>query len=69
MKAAECLAWTSIESDKLTPHDSLIVAMMARLAASVAGLLLTTECVVVEAKEEEAPAPAMPPGGGMGGMY
>ncbi len=35
-------------------------------AASVAGLLLTTECVVVEAKEEE-PA-AMPPGGGMGGM-
>ncbi len=38
-------------------------------AASVAGLLLTTECVVVERKEEEPPAPAMPPGGGMGGMY
>ncbi len=38
-------------------------------AASVAGLLLTTECVVVEKKEEEPPAPAMPPGGGMGGMY
>jgi chaperonin GroEL len=37
-------------------------------AASVAGLLLTTECVVVEKKEEEK-APAMPPGGGMGGMY
>jgi chaperonin GroEL len=37
-------------------------------AASVAGLLLTTECVVVEKKEEER-APAMPPGGGMGGMY
>jgi chaperonin GroEL len=37
-------------------------------AASVAGLLLTTECVVVERKEEEK-APAMPPGGGMGGMY
>src|SRR5690625_4165189 len=36
-------------------------------AASIAGLLLTTECVVVEQKEE--PAPAMPPGGGMGGMY
>jgi chaperonin GroEL len=36
-------------------------------AASIAGLLLTTECVVVETKEEEA-APAMP-GGGMGGMY
>jgi chaperonin GroEL len=37
-------------------------------AASIAGLLLTTECVVVEKKEEKA-APAMPPGGGMGGMY
>jgi chaperonin GroEL len=37
-------------------------------AASVAGLLLTTECVVVEKKEDEPPAPPMP-GGGMGGMY
>ncbi|MGH7561129.1 MAG: chaperonin GroEL [Gemmatimonadales bacterium] len=37
-------------------------------AASIAGLLLTTECVVVERKEEK-PAPAGSPGGGMGGMY
>ena len=37
-------------------------------AASVAGLLLTTECVVVEKKEDEK-APPAPPGGGMGGMY
>jgi len=37
-------------------------------AASVAGLLLTTECVVVEKKEDDK-TPAMPPGGGMGGMY
>ncbi len=37
-------------------------------AASIAGLLLTTECVVVERKEEK-PAPAAPAGGGMGGMY
>jgi chaperonin GroEL len=36
-------------------------------AASIAGLLLTTECVVVERKEEK-PALAAP-GGGMGGMY
>ncbi|HEX6940684.1 MAG TPA: chaperonin GroEL [Longimicrobiales bacterium] len=36
-------------------------------AASIASLLLTTECVVVEKPEEEK-APAMP-GGGMGGMY
>jgi len=38
-------------------------------AASVAGLLLTTECVVVEKKEEMPAAPPMPGGGGMGGMY
>jgi chaperonin GroEL len=37
-------------------------------AASIAGLLLTTECVVVEKKEKEK-MPAMPGGGGMGGMY
>jgi chaperonin GroEL len=36
-------------------------------AASIAGLLLTTECVVVE-KKEEKPATAGA-GGGMGGMY
>src|SRR6059036_813541 len=37
-------------------------------AASIAGLLLTTECVVVEKKEKEK-SPPMPGGGGMGGMY
>jgi chaperonin GroEL len=35
-------------------------------AASVAGLMLTTEAMVAEAPKEEAPA--MPGGGGMGGM-
>ena len=37
-------------------------------AASIAGLLLTTECVVVE-RPEAKPALAGPSGGGMGGMY
>ncbi|MCC6252070.1 MAG: chaperonin GroEL [Bacteroidia bacterium] len=37
-------------------------------AASIASMLLTTECVLAEIKEE-SPAAAMPPGmGGMGGM-
>ena len=37
-------------------------------AASIAGMFLTTECVLVEEKQEN-PAPAMPPmGGGMPGM-
>jgi chaperonin GroEL len=35
-------------------------------AASVAGLLVTTEAMVAERPEKKAPA--MPPGGGMGGM-
>jgi chaperonin GroEL len=38
-------------------------------AASIAGLLLTTEALIVEKKEEKGAAPAMPGGGGMGGMY
>ena len=42
-------------------------------AASIAGLLLTTEAAVTEIPEKEPPMPAMPPGGGdmggMGGMY
>ena len=38
-------------------------------AASIAGLLITTECVVVDEPEPEAPAaPPMPPAGRMGGM-
>ena len=39
-------------------------------AASIASLLITTECVVVDEPETDAPAamPPMPPGGGMGGM-
>jgi chaperonin GroEL len=37
-------------------------------AASVAGLLVTTEAMVAEAPKKQASAPAMPPGGGMGGM-
>ena len=37
-------------------------------AASVAGLLVTTEAMVAEKPEPKAPAPAMPGGGDMGGM-
>ena len=37
-------------------------------AASIASIVLTTEAVVVDIKEEN-PAPAAPMGGGMGGMY
>jgi len=38
-------------------------------AASIAGMMLTTECIIAEKKEDKPAAPAMPPmGGGMGGM-
>ena len=37
-------------------------------AASVAGLLVTTEAMVAEKPKDKAAMPAMPPGGGMGGM-
>ena len=38
-------------------------------AASIAGMFLTTECVIADKKEETPAAPAMNPGmGGMGGM-
>jgi len=38
-------------------------------AASVAALLLTTAVMIADIPEEKSEMPAMPPGGGMGGMY
>ncbi len=37
-------------------------------AASVAALMLTTECMITDAPEDKASAPSMPDMGGMGGM-
>jgi chaperonin GroEL len=37
-------------------------------AASISGLLLTTEAIVTEKPEKKEDHPPMPPGGGMGGM-
>ncbi|GAB1396439.1 MAG TPA: chaperonin GroEL [Saprospiraceae bacterium] len=49
--------------------DPMKVARVAlENAASIAGMILTTECVISEKKEAEAPHSHMPPGGGMGGM-
>lgn len=45
-----------------------VVRVALENAASIAGMFLTTECVIAD-KKEDNPAPAMPPmGGGMGGM-
>ena len=50
--------------------DPAIVARVAREnAASIAGMFLTTECVIVEKKEDKPEMPMGAPGmGGMGGM-
>jgi chaperonin GroEL len=44
-----------------------VVRIALQDAASVASLLITTEAMVAERPKKETP-PAMPPGGGMGGM-
>jgi len=46
-----------------------VVRTALQNAASIAGLLLTTEAVVVEIPEETPPPPMPGGGGGMGGMY
>jgi len=56
-----------IEAGVIDPAKVARVALES--AASVAGMFLTTECVIVDEKEDKAPM--MPPGGmggGMGGM-
>jgi chaperonin GroEL len=44
-----------------------VVRVALQDAASIAGLLITTEAMIAEAPKKES-APAMPGGGGMGGM-
>ena len=46
-----------------------VVRSALQNASSIASLLLTTEALVSEIPEEKKDGPAMPPGGGMGGMY
>jgi chaperonin GroEL len=45
-----------------------VVRLALQNAASVASLMITTEAIVADKPEKKAPYPAMPPGGGMGGM-
>ena len=44
-----------------------VTRMALQNAASISGLLLTSECMITEIPSTEKPAP-MPGGGGMGGM-
>jgi chaperonin GroEL len=50
------------------PDPAKVTRTALQAAASVAGLMITTECMVTEVVEEGGGAPAMPDMGGMGGM-
>ncbi|MCX6999049.1 MAG: chaperonin GroEL [Candidatus Sumerlaeota bacterium] len=61
---AETLKYEDLlESGVIDPTK--VVRCALQNAASVAGLLLTTECIVTEVPEKEKTPPGMPPGGGM----
>ena len=47
---------------------SKVVRVALQDAASIAGLLVTTEVMVADVPADHSPAPAMPDMGGMGGM-
>ena len=49
------------------PDPAKVTRTALQAAASVAGLMITTECMVTDL-EDDSPAPAMPDMGGMGGM-
>jgi chaperonin GroEL len=49
------------------PDPAKVTRTALQAAASVAGLMITTECMITEIVEDN-PAPAMPDMGGMGGM-
>jgi chaperonin GroEL len=54
--------------DKGIVDPAKVVRAALQDAASVSGLLVTTEAMVAEMPKEAPAMPAMPPGGGMGGM-
>ncbi|MBM3519494.1 MAG: chaperonin GroEL [Alphaproteobacteria bacterium] len=55
-----------VEKGIIDPAKVVRVALQD--AASVASLLITTEAMIAEKPKDKSPAPAMPGGGGMGGM-
>ncbi|MFO6056281.1 hypothetical protein ACLBVR_36795, partial [Pseudomonas aeruginosa] len=60
--------WTSCErpSRCACPSSPKVTRTALQNAASIAGLMITTEAMVAEAPKKDEPA--MPAGGGMGGM-
>ena len=50
------------------PDPAKVTRTALQAAASVAGLMITTECMVTEMEDDSPAAPGMPDMGGMGGM-
>lgn len=63
---AVALAWDMIKAGVIDPAK--VTRLALQNAASIAGLMLTTEALVADVKEEEKKVAASA-GGGMGGMY
>jgi chaperonin GroEL len=64
---AEAMEYTDmLQAGIIDPTKVARIALQN--AASIAGLLLTTEALISDKPQEEK-MPPMPPGGGMGGMY
>ena len=62
-KGRFCRRWRRSRVD-----PAKVVRCALQDASSIAGLLITTEAMVAEMPKKQPAAPAMPPGGGMGGM-
>ena len=54
--------------DAGVPDPTKVVRTALENAASIAGLLLTTDVIIADKPEEKKSGMGMPPGGGMGGM-
>jgi chaperonin GroEL len=63
------MKWSDMVKDGII-DPAKVTRSALQNAASIAGLMLTTECTVTDIPEKEPPMPAGPPpgGGGMGGM-
>jgi chaperonin GroEL len=66
---AQSMQWSDMVKEGII-DPAKVTRSALQNAASIAGLLLTTECTVTDLPEKEQPAPPMPGGapGGMGGM-
>jgi len=64
---AQKMEWTDLVKAGII-DPAKVTRSALQNAASIAGMLLTTECIVTDLPEKKEPAGMPPGGGGMGGM-